>query len=116
MSRTIVFAYWEFVRILRSKKTVLAALAVPVAGVAVCVSHLGRENLALKCSFPAAAVVFTWLLLYVRSLSDRSSGFAAGIDSTPVAGTVSFIARLLIALVIILVQIIFFYATIRIVG
>ncbi|MEN6371051.1 MAG: hypothetical protein ABFD64_03475 [Armatimonadota bacterium] len=116
MSRTVVLAYWEFVRLLRSRKTVFAALAVPVAGVAVCVSHLGRGNLALRCFFPAAAVLFTWLLLYVRSLTDRSSGFSAGIDSTPAAGAVSFIARLLIALVIILVQIAVFYAAIRIIN
>lgn len=116
MVRSIVIAYWELIRILRSKKTIFATLAVPVAGVAVCASPLGARNIALRCFFPAAAVAFTWLLLYLRSIADRTSGFAAGINSTPVAGAVSFIARLLIGLVIILVQAIVFYTVIRIVA
>jgi len=116
MHRSIVIAYWELIRILRSKKTIFLAIAAPVLGVAVCSSTWGERSLALRCAFPAAAVVFTWALLYIRSLTDRASGFAKGIDSTPVAGAIYFTSRLLIGLVIIAIQAAVFYAGMRIFG
>lgn len=116
MQRSIVIAYWELIRILRSKKIIFLTIAAPALCVAICSSPWGERSLALRCVFPAAAVVFTWVLLYMRSLADRASGFAAGIDSTPVAGVVSFASRLLVGLVIIAVQAAVFYVGLRVFG
>ena len=110
MIRTIALAYWDIKRICRSGRAVTAVLAVPLLSAVFCFFDRGSM---LRIFFPGVAIFTAWLLLYVRSTSDRASGFATGIDSTPAAGTIIFISRFLTWLLVFVLQTILFFATIR---
>ena len=116
MLRSIVLAHWEVRRIVRSRRALAAVALVPLAGAAVCALPWGPKDPALRCFFLAIAALFAWLLLYVRACSDRASGFAAGLESVPGAGTMAFTARFVTWLVLAAAQISIFYATMRAAG
>ena len=116
MHRAVVLAYWEIRRVLRSRRAAAAVLIVPAVGAAACLLPWHSMASALKVCFPAVAVLFAWLIIYIRASSDRVSGFAAGIDSSPAAGGIAFAARFLTWLVLALVQIGIFHSVVRIVG
>lgn len=110
MMRSMTLAYSEMKRIRRSGKAITAVLAVPVLAAAACVF---TQGFMLRNFFPVLAAFSTWILLYVRYSSDMASGFASGIDSTPARGVVVFVSRFLTWLLIAIIQMLIFFAVIR---
>ena len=110
---SIALAYWEMRRISRSRGAIIAILAAPVLAFAFCLFY---HDSALRRLFPILAAFIALILLYARYSSDKASGFASGIDSTPAVGAVVVISRVLVWLMIAAVQIITFYAIVRLVA
>jgi hypothetical protein len=110
MVRTIILTFWELKRLLRSKRAVAAEFTLPLLGILACVIFHSPKYTTYRCLFPAAAVLSSWLILYVRSSSDRASGFAAGVDSSPAEGMIAFSARILTGITLVLTQSIVFFA------
>lgn len=101
MTRSLVLTYWELRRICRSRPSLAAVLVIPAAATALHASlPKGTAEAAIRCFFPVMAGALAWGLLYARSFSDRASGFAAGLESTPAAGAVTFGALFLTGLFI----------------
>ena len=116
MVRSFVLAHWEMRRICRSRPSLAAVIAVPLAAVAACIAFVaGPVEPVLKAFFPVIATVLGWSLLYVRSFSDRASGFAAGLESTP-AGAAIHGGRFFTGIAIAAVQCAIFYLAAPLVG
>jgi len=117
MLRSFVLTYWEVRRVRRSRAACAAVLILPVAAVA---AHMLLGNAPggalLGSFFPALAVVLGSALVWMRSVLDRASGFAAGLESTPAAGAIVLRARVLLVLLLVLVQTAIFYGLARVVG
>lgn len=117
MIRILILVGLDFKRISRSRPSIVAALIVPTAGVA---AHIlageNRIGAAISCFFPAAALLLAVVLLYVRGLVDRASGFAGGLESTPAAGLIRYGSKLATCIILALLQTAVFYAVNRIVA
>jgi hypothetical protein len=117
MLRSVILTYWEIRRILRSHAAMASVLAVPVvlAVVHLIISHKSAETW-LEPSFPLAAAAAACVTVYTRSALDRTSGFAAGLDSTSSAGGIVLTSRAMIGVLIALVQIAVFNVITRLLG
>lgn len=116
MLQAVVLTYWEIKRLSRSRRALAVLLMIPALGIGICLLPWVNYNDSIRCFFPAAAGAFAWLVLCVRCISDRASGFAGGLESTPAAGGIVFISRFMVWLTVAAVQIALFYAAIRFVG
>lgn len=112
MVRSFLLTYWELRRLSRSKRAILALFTVPLLATAICIVFHDPKYVGYRCLFPAAAVISSWLILYVRMASDRAWGFAAGVDSSPAEGAIAFVSRILAGLALVLVQSVVFFAVV----
>ncbi len=112
MQRSLVLAYWEIRRVMRSRKAMTALLAVPVACGAACVFPSVNKSV-LHAFFPVAAILYSWIFLYVRACSDCTGGYGCGVESTPAAGTIAFMSRAITWAALSLVQMAVFIVIIQ---
>ena len=109
MIRSLVLAGWEIKRTLRSRAFILVILVPAVGIIAHLILHGGNKDTFLSCIYPAVALFINWMMLYARSFSDRASGFAAGLESTPAAGLTMLAARFMAGIIIAAFQAAVFY-------
>ena len=111
MIRGLALSIWEIKRIIRSRVVIALLAGVPIIlGVA---SSRSNGGMRAYCEMLALCVIFGWLLLYMRSLSDRSTGFADGIESTPAAGTSVYVSKIVLGFVVTVIETSLFCAAAR---
>ncbi|HOK54256.1 MAG TPA: hypothetical protein PLU88_01005 [Armatimonadota bacterium] len=105
MARAVIIAYWELIRIRRCKHSMSFLMLVPFLCAGICILLPQIHSSPTIKLFPALIVFLTFGLIHVKSIYDRSSGFAAGLDSTPAAGVSVVSAKFLCGLLLSVIQI-----------
>jgi hypothetical protein len=113
MIRCLICFQWELRRLLRSRAALTLLLAIPIATSAYA-SRKGSPTLTGELLI--ISIASGWILLYLRTLADKATGFADGLESTPAGGTAVYASKMLVGVVITVVQVAIYAAVAHMLG